>query len=63
MPADSVPSTLFDTRVLEHLACPVCFGALQLAPVGQIVCAECRRTYPFVDNIPVLIPDRAVEPR
>jgi uncharacterized protein YbaR (Trm112 family) len=63
MPADSVPSTLFDARVLEHLACPVCFGTLQLTPASQIVCVECRRTYPLVDGIPVLIPDRAVEPK
>jgi uncharacterized protein YbaR (Trm112 family) len=53
----------FDARVLEQLACPVCFGALRLDSPGeqgkQIICVECRRVYPLIDGIPVLIPARA----
>jgi hypothetical protein len=50
----------FDVSLLEQLACPVCFGRLELAASGsQIVCLECRRAYPLIDGIPVLIPERA----
>jgi uncharacterized protein YbaR (Trm112 family) len=50
----------FDARVLERLACPVCFGELRLDVSGQrICCAGCLRIYPLVDGIPVLIAERA----
>ena len=53
----------FNARVLEQLACPVCFGALRLdAADGQIHCAACLRAYPLVDGIPVLIAERATQP-
>lgn len=43
------------------LACPVCHGSLNRhGSSPQIQCAECRRTYPIVDGIPVLIADRAI---
>jgi uncharacterized protein YbaR (Trm112 family) len=52
----------FDARVLELLACPVCFGVLTLAASGtQIGCANCQRNYPLIDGIPVLIAERAVQ--
>jgi uncharacterized protein YbaR (Trm112 family) len=51
----------FDARVLEQLACPVCFGMLRLdTSDGQIHCVECVRVYPLVDGIPVLIGERAL---
>jgi uncharacterized protein YbaR (Trm112 family) len=54
-------SRQFDRRLLEQLACPVCFGGLQIAASGtQIVCLGCRRAYPLIDGIPVLTPARAV---
>jgi uncharacterized protein YbaR (Trm112 family) len=53
----------FDARMLEQLACPVCFGVLRLNSLGaqgkQIICVECERAYPLIDGIPVLIPERA----
>ena len=50
----------FDARVLERLACPVCFGELRLdEPASGIICAGCLRVYPLVDGIPVLIAERA----
>jgi uncharacterized protein YbaR (Trm112 family) len=50
----------FDLNVLQQLACPVCFGALQFIPSSlQIACVNCKRLYPLVDGIPVLIPERA----
>jgi uncharacterized protein YbaR (Trm112 family) len=51
----------FDARVLEQLACPVCFGVLRIDALdGQIHCAACLRVYPLVDGIPVLIAERAL---
>jgi uncharacterized protein YbaR (Trm112 family) len=56
-------SHTFDVRLLERLACPVCFGGLRLAASGgAIQCAKCLRSYPLVDGIPVLIPERAAAP-
>ena len=58
-----IPDTIFDTHLLQQLACPVCFGVLSLAPSGgEIVCAACRRAYPLIDGIPVLIAERAKAP-
>ena len=41
-----------------ELACPACFGDLRLEG-AHLVCAVCGRAYPIVDDIPVLIADRA----
>jgi uncharacterized protein YbaR (Trm112 family) len=41
-----------------QLACPVCFGALALS-AAQATCADCGRSYPVADGIPVLIAERA----
>jgi len=58
---NSTQSGIFDARVLERLACPVCFGQLRLTNAGQqICCADCGRAYPLLDGIPVLIADRAI---
>jgi len=55
-------SVEFDSRLLEQLACPVCLGTLRLvSAIGQIVCVECRRAYPLIDGIPVLIPERTLD--
>jgi uncharacterized protein YbaR (Trm112 family) len=52
----------FDPRLLEQFACPVCFGALRLEDCGErIRCVVCRRLYPLMDGIPVLIAERAAE--
>jgi uncharacterized protein YbaR (Trm112 family) len=45
----------------DDLACPVCFGQLRFEET-TVVCTGCGRTYPIVDGIPVLIPQRAIEP-
>ncbi len=44
----------------EDLACPVCYAQLRFE--AAVVCIGCGRTYPVVDGIPVLIPQRANEP-
>jgi hypothetical protein len=54
-------SVAFDSRMLQQLACPVCFGALKLrVSDGLIDCIGCQRVYPLIDGIPVLIPERAI---
>jgi len=45
----------------DDLVCPVCYGRLRFE-VATVVCAGCGRTYPIVDGIPVLIPQRASGP-
>jgi uncharacterized protein YbaR (Trm112 family) len=64
MPGKSEPSDKskkLDTRLLEQLACPVCFGGLRMdASEAAICCVECGRAYPLIDGIPVLIPERVV---
>lgn len=52
-------SPTFDSRILQQLACPACFGDLRLTE-DAIVCAACGRAYPLIDGIPVLICERAV---
>lgn len=42
----------------DGLACPVCYAHLRF-DVATVVCEGCGRTYPVVDGIPVLIPQRA----
>jgi uncharacterized protein YbaR (Trm112 family) len=54
----SAPTHLTQTD-LRWLVCPVCHGQLQLAG-EQIHCAGCRRRYPLVDGLPVLLADRAL---
>jgi uncharacterized protein len=54
-------SQQFDPRLLEELACPACHGALHLIlPVPRIECVSCKRLYPLIDGIPVLIPERSM---
>jgi uncharacterized protein YbaR (Trm112 family) len=48
----------FDPAVLAQLACPACFGGLR-CEVARLICNACRRAYPIVDGIPVLIVERA----
>ncbi len=49
---------IFDPSVLAQLACPACYGELRLENV-HLVCEGCRRSYPIIDGIPVLIVERA----
>jgi uncharacterized protein YbaR (Trm112 family) len=58
MPADSKSYFPIDSLVVEQLACPACMGRLRLDE-GKLVCAKCRRIYPILDGIPVLIAEGA----
>jgi hypothetical protein len=49
-----------DPRLLEILACPVCRTPVQLLKDGTgLRCEQCRRIYPVVDDIPVMLVDEA----
>jgi uncharacterized protein YbaR (Trm112 family) len=46
--------------LLEILACPVCKIPVSLTEDEQgLRCAGCRRVYPIVDEIPVMLPEEA----
>ncbi|MGC1375974.1 MAG: Trm112 family protein [Anaerolineales bacterium] len=48
-------------ELLEILRCPVCVhqkkGLLQLSRDAWLVCQDCGRKYPIVDDIPVMLID------
>ena len=49
-----------DPRLLEILACPLCKTEVKPTPDGTgLVCRECRRRYPIVDDIPVMLVEEA----
>jgi uncharacterized protein YbaR (Trm112 family) len=48
----------FVRRALESLVCPACFRELKEL-TGALGCIGCGRRYPVVDQIPVLIIERA----
>ena len=43
----------------DDLVCPVCFARLIFSET-TVTCAGCARTYPIVDGIPVLLPERGL---
>lgn len=45
---------------LKILACPVCLKPLTELPAhAGLKCLQCRRVYPFRDDIPVMLPEEA----
>ncbi len=56
MPVESNhPSRASLASILDQLACPACFSPLMLDD-NALTCIGCRRAYPIVDGIPILIP-------
>ncbi|WP_433967644.1 Trm112 family protein [Tunturiibacter gelidiferens] len=54
MSAQSLPA-----EDLRYVVCPVC--RQQLVRLGDVIsCKGCGRRYPVVDDIPVLLADRAL---
>lgn len=54
------PVMPLDPRLLEILACPVCKVSVRLLPDGSgLRCEQCRRIYPVIDDIPVMLVDEA----
>ena len=49
-----------DPHLLEILACPMCKTEVTLTPDGTgLVCRTCRRRYPIVDDIPIMLVEEA----
>jgi uncharacterized protein len=49
-----------DPKLLEILACPLCKTEVSLTRDGTgLVCATCRRRYPIVDDIPIMLIEEA----
>jgi uncharacterized protein YbaR (Trm112 family) len=50
---------MVNEELLEILRCPVCVqeqkGALTLVKESWLVCENCGRKYPIVDDIPVML--------
>lgn len=47
-------------ELLDILACPVCIKSVNLTPDGKgLKCEQCKRIYPIVDDIPVMLIDEA----
>ena len=45
-----------DPTLLEILACPACHAPVSLVEDGAgLVCESCRRVYPIVDDIPIML--------
>lgn len=53
---------MISKELLEKLACPVCKTRVELTP-GQdgLKCTKCRRIYPLVDDIPIMLVEEARE--
>jgi uncharacterized protein YbaR (Trm112 family) len=49
-----------DPELLEMLACPICKTEVRPTTDGAaLVCRSCRRRYPVVDDIPILLVEEA----
>jgi hypothetical protein len=47
-------------ELLEILVCPACKNKVELKPDGAgLKCVSCKRVYPIVDDIPVMLVDEA----
>ena len=50
-------------ELLEMLVCPLCKTEVKLTPDGSgLVCRSCRRRYPIVDDIPIMLVEEATIP-
>ncbi len=49
-----------DNNLLEILACPICKGDLLFDSANhELICRFDRVAYPIIDDIPVMLEDRA----
>ena len=49
-----------DARLLEILCCPSCRGTVrQLPDDAGLQCVSCRRIYPILDGIPVMLTEES----
>jgi len=53
---------MIQKELLEILACPKCKGPITLdEELNGIVCGKCRLLYEIIDDIPVMLIDKAVK--
>ena len=51
---------MINQDLLDILACPACKGPVQLNDEGNgLTCGQCRLLYEIVDDIPVMLVDKA----
>lgn len=50
---------VIDAEFLAILRCPACKSELVLRADERLACAQCRRSYPVRDEIPILLIDEA----
>ncbi len=61
--SDTVKPPVIDADFLAILRCPACKSELVLRYDERLFCAQCRRSYPVRDEIPILLIDEAtIEP-
>lgn len=55
--------TLIDPKLLAIMQCPACAGELseRMEPPA-LVCADCGRSYPVREGIPVMLIEEAEQP-
>ena len=47
-------------ELLDILACPVCIKSVHLTADGKgLKCEQCKRVYPIIDDIPVMLIEEA----
>lgn len=53
---------MISKELLEILACPQCKGVIELNEDGTgLICEKCRLLYEIIDDIPVMLIDKAVK--
>lgn len=53
---------MISKELLEILACPQCKGVIELNKQGTgLICEKCRLLYEIIDDIPVMLIDKAVK--
>ncbi len=51
---------MINKDLLDILACPKCKGPIELTPEENgLVCENCRLLYEIIDDIPVMLIDKA----
>ena len=56
------PCSAPSPELLDLLVCPLDHGKLAAEPEG-LRCLTCKRVYPVIDGIPVMLPDRQLNHR
>ena len=49
---------MIDKELLEILACPACYGEVELKK-DKVICKRCGKKYPVRDGIPIMLIDEA----